>query len=176
MTIDDIKQLGFTLSDKLIDNVKCWYFVDNSVTNKILELSKKSVTAIDRQGEEYEFYDGYEERAYNDTIRVGKQALTNGQVHNTTELDAFNLETQNNSSNDEAAANSVINIKNITLEFNTAKYATPEFNTYFHEAIMPYLEQVIPSTAILTVKYSGTGTFATACHDATTPVITGVSN
>ena len=48
--------------------------------------------------------------------------------------------------NEEGAENSIINLKNIKLTIYTM---FPEFKeTYFKECILPYITQVIPSTAI----------------------------
>ena len=176
-TIDDIKQIGFTLTDKLVDNVKCWYFVDNTIGNNLLEIRKTYVTVEENIDNStavttYDIFNGYEEVQYKDKIRVGKSAQYNGDVHNTSELETFNFETQVSDSNDEAAANSIINIKNISIEFNKYKYNNDDFEKYLHDVIMFYLNQLIPSTSMLTVKYFRDEEFTT-CY--TTPVITGVS-
>ena len=176
-TIDDIKQIGFTLTDKLVDNVKCWYFVDNTIENNLLEIRKTYVTVEENIDNStavttYDIFNGYEEIKYKDKIRVGKSAQYNGDVHNTSELETFNFETQVSDSNDEAAANSIINIKNISIEFNKYKYNNDDFEKYLHDVIMFYLNQLIPSTSMLTVKYFRDEEFTT-CY--TTPVITGVS-
>ena len=171
--VDEIKNMGFTLTDKLIDNVKCWYFVDNNTENNLLEIRKSYATVEDIiDGTEYDIFNGYEEVPYKDKIRVGKTAQENGDIHNTSELETFNFETQQTDSNDEAAANSIINIKNISIEFNKYKYNNDDFEKYLHDVIMFYLNQLIPSTSMLTVKYFRDEEFTT-CY--TTPVITGVS-
>ena len=174
--VEEVKEIGFTLTDKLIDNIKCWYFVDSTSENKLLSLQKKYITVkddiYDEDSDAYEIFDGYEETSYVDSVRVGASALENGDVHMTTELNAFNLETQEEDSNDEAAANSIINIKNLTIEFNKLKYNSDEFEKYLHEVILFYLNQIIPTTSILTVKYFRNDEFET-CYS--TPVVTGVS-
>lgn len=169
---DWVREIGFDLTDKLVDNVKCWYFVDNTNPDKIISLQTKYTEIVDIQGDTYEIPSGYEESPITETVYVGKQAVENKEAQFSSDLDAFNLETQETTSNDEAAANSVINIKNISIEFNKYKYNTPEFQTYLHEVIMQYLNQIIPTTSMLTVKYIGDDEF-TACDS--TPVITGVS-
>jgi hypothetical protein len=63
-------------------------------------------------------------------------------------------------------------VKNISIEFNKYKYNNDDFETYLHDVIMFYLNQLIPTTSMLTVKYFRDDEFAT-CY--TTPVITGVS-
>lgn len=176
LTFDQVRDIGFKLTDKLIDNVKCWYFVSSNDDNKILELEKKYVKVkddiYDEDSPEYEIFGGYEETSTTDNIHIGKTAFDNNDVHMTTELSAFNLETQENDSVDEAAANSVINVKNLTIEFNKFKYNNNEFEKYLHEVILFYLNQIIPTTSILTVKYFRDNTFNT-CYS--TPVVTGVS-
>ena len=49
---------------------------------------------------------------------------------------------------EEGAANSVVNLKNIHIEFYTCDLL--EFRPYFEKCILPYLLQIIPSTAIFT--------------------------
>ena len=174
ITKEEIQNIGFNLTEKLVDNVKCWYFVDNNNNNnKLLTLKRKYTTIVDGEGDVYEVVDGYEENKIGDKINVGKTAFDNKEIFLTSGLQAFNLETQENDSNDEAAANSVVNVKNISLEFNGIKYGNSKFNKYLHEVILPYLNQVIPSTSILTIKYNGNNEFDT-CYS--TAIITGVSH
>lgn len=174
---DKVKEMGFELTDRLIDNVKCWYFTDTSNSNRMIELQKKYTEIVDTEGESYEIVDGYEEKAFKDVIRVGKSAVKKNEVHMTSDLEAFNLETQKTPSNDEAAANSIINTKNITIEFCKAKYNKSaefykDFEKYLHEVVLPYMNQVVPSTSIVTIKYIGDDEFS-ACRNI--PVITGVT-
>ena len=61
-----------------------------------------------------------------------------------TEMEPYNFE--GGDINEEGAENSIINLKNIKLTIYTM---FPEFKeTYFKECILPYITQVIPSTAI----------------------------
>lgn len=171
--IDGIREIGFELTDKIVDNVKCWYFTDNySKNDKLITLDRKYSEIIDAEGETYEIASGYEESRYPEVHYVGKNAVKNKDVAWCSELKTFNLETQDEDSTDEAAANSIINVKNISIEFNKFKYADEKFGEYFKNVILSYLNQVLPSTSILKVKYIGSNTFE-ACMS--TPVITGVS-
>ena len=177
VSLDEIKEIGFELTDKLVDNVKCWYFVDNTIENNLLEIRKTYVTVEENIDNStavttYDIFNGYEEVQYKDKIRVGKSAQKNGDIHNTSELETFNFETQKTDSNDEAAANSIINVKNVSIEFNKYKYNNDDFEKYLHDVIMFYLNQLIPTTSMLTVKYFRDDVFTT-CY--TTPVITGVT-
>ena len=172
---DEVKNAGFTVDENIVDNVKCWYFTDTTKVNKLIPLTKKYIEVTDTQGDSYEIPAGYkEDTTANSTIYVGKKAKQHKDVFVDTELNAFNFETQEEGSNDEAAANSIINVKNITIEFNKFKYGeSVDFDNYLHEVILKYLEQVIPTTTMLTIKYIGADIFD-ACQD--TPVITGVSD
>ena len=174
ITLEEIYDLGFELTDKIIDNVKCWYFVDNINTNNkpLLDLQKKYRTIVDGLQDEYEIVDGYEESQYHNSMKIGNKAYMYGDVHLTSNLQPFNFETQQEYSVAEAAANSVINIKNITLEFNKQKYNIPGFDEYLREVVLFYLNQVMPTTSILTIKYIGDDEFDTCMSS---PVITGVS-
>lgn len=174
ITKQEIYDLGFELTDKLVDNVKCWYFVDSINTNDkpLLDLKKKYTTIVDGLQNEYEVVDGYEESQCHNTIKVGENAYNSKDVHLSSNLTAFNLENQQENSVDEAAANSVVNIKNITLEFNKTKYNVAGFDEYLREVVLFYLNQVIPTTSILTIKYIGNNEFDTCMSS---PVVTGVS-
>lgn len=82
-------------------------------------------------------------------------AMANEYMHYESDLLPFNLETQEAYSNDEAAANSIINVKNLTITFAN-KYTNFEgFRTYLYGSIMPYVTQLIPSSTILNVEFEG---------------------
>ena len=164
---------GFNVEKDVVDNVKCWFFTDNAKQAKLLPLTTHYTEITDTQGDTYEIKDGYEESTASQVVNVGQTAYNNNEVFMDTKLNAFNLETQETPSNDEAAANSIINTKNVTIEFNKLKYNNDEFQKYLHEVILPYVKQVIPSTTILTIKYIGGDEFD-VCQSA--PVITGVSD
>ena len=50
-------------------------------------------------------------------------------------------------SKDEAAANSVLNVKTMTLEF-ISRIGSDEEIKYIQEVVLPYVEEMIPSTTI----------------------------
>jgi hypothetical protein len=88
-------------------------------------------------------------------INVGKKASDEGKTHFESDLSAFNLETQETDSNDEAAANSIINVKNLTIKFATKFVNLNGFQMYLYNVIVPYLTQIIPSTTILNIEFEG---------------------
>ena len=56
--------------------------------------------------------------------------------------------------NGEAAANSIVNIKNIAVEFNLPEGEEAAFRKYIENSVMPYLTQMIPSTSILSWSFN----------------------
>ena len=154
-TLDEIKKCGFTLSDKLIDNSKIWYFTP-TVPSDIKILTKDLIEVEDiNTGELYNIYAKFKEASYADEINVGKKAYENKQTKLTTELEAYNFETGETGSTDEAAANSIINVKNLEIKFN-ARFSTVEgFNEYLYNVIIPYVNQIIPSTTITKIYIDG---------------------
>lgn len=140
---------GFDIKDDVIDNVKTWYFSDTSNDNKMYRLRKVNSVVYDEDLDEYNIPTKYELVKNENKINVGEKAYTSKEVGFKSELKPFNLETQVVGSNDEAAANSIINIKKIKLTFND-KYADVDgFNDYIYKCVMPYVNQVVQSTAIM---------------------------
>lgn len=76
-------------------------------------------------------------------------------------LDPFDPE-NNVGKNGEAAANSIVNIKNLDLVFNLPECSgstcteeeSKRFKQYVEASVMPYLMQMMPSTTILTLRFS----------------------
>jgi hypothetical protein len=89
-----------------------------------------------------------------ETNKVGKPAFEDGQTHYEADFSTFNFETQQLNSNDEAAANSIINVKNLEIDFANKYVALGGFRNYLLKAVMPYVTQVIPSTAILKIGFN----------------------
>jgi p-aminobenzoyl-glutamate transporter AbgT len=93
-------------------------------------------------------------------------------MHFDSELSAFNLETQNYDDNDEAAANSIINVKNLKILFANKYNNFEDFKKYLYGVILPYITQLIPSTTILNVEFEGVE--ASAVVDYTFAGIAGI--
>lgn len=92
-------------------------------------------------------------------------AIANGYTHYESDLLPFNLETQEVYSNDEAAANSIINVKNLKITFAN-KYTNFEgFRQYLYGVVLPYMTQLIPSTTILSVDFDGVESSDTVLYD-----------
>ena len=145
--LDEIKNCGFDAIVEYVDNMKVWYFTDTT-KEKIYRLKKKTTIAEDEYGEEFNCVNGYEEDTTTPSVLIGEQAYKNKEANFKTELQAFNLETQYENSNDEAAANSIINTKKVVLKFQDNYKNNIVFKQFFEKSIWPYIRQVIPSTAI----------------------------
>ena len=158
MTIDDNdlppsgkNAYGFTL-EKEIDNVKTWYFEDTLNENKKLilldpytyhDLGNVSTTVgfmkdFVRGG--IGINDDYAELSIKEKLFDNKQYRT---------LEPYNMETENGDTNDEAAANSIINSKQFFIEFMPDMVSPDSMYDFIENTVMFYVKQVIPSTTIL---------------------------
>lgn len=143
--VSDIIDAGFIIGDNCIDNIKCWYFSNTNNSNVI----QKLIYNINN--------DTYV--AINDDI-IDIEPNENGKWDKniyTTFIEPVNFENIFNSDDedslekyDEAAANSIINIKNMSI---IIKNKDENFIDYFNDKIMPYLKQMIPSSTIWEVKF-----------------------
>ena len=142
--LSSIYDCGFTIGDIVRDNVKTWYFTPtNYEYMDMLEVNTNNgVYSISRESD-------------NQIINVGKKASEEGAVHYESDLSAFNFETQESDSNDEAAANSIINVKNLKLTFANKYINFEGFRKYLYGSVIPYITQIIPSTTILNVEFEG---------------------
>lgn len=136
----EIRNCGFTLSDLVKDNSKVWFFTNNN--------NEQRKTLRENSEWSYEFDN-------TDTINVGKLSYENKETKFDTELQAFNFETFAEGDNDEAAANSIINVKKLKLQFNKKYSNLYNFREYLFKVIMVYVKQMIPSTTILEVSIDG---------------------
>lgn len=120
-----LSRLGFSLTKKG-DSQKVWYFHNGGEENVCRNLNGSDVKYTPGNPQTFE-----------------------------TEMRPHNFE--GGAQYEEGAANSVVNLKNIHIEFYTCnKYEYDEhghltgFEPYFKKCILPYLLQIIPSTAIFT--------------------------
>lgn len=151
--VSGITTCGFEVQPQVVDNVKVWFFTDNTKKN-IYQLREVMVEVYDDDDPEMRTYEipvGYKESDNQEKVNVGRFAYRNGEVGFKSELRAFNLETQENNSNDEAAANSIINTKKLVLKFNDKYGLEKGFREYLYAVVLPYIKQLIPSTTIFEV-------------------------
>ena len=135
---EDIIDCGFQLDDYVIDNVKTWYYTDTNGQNDLFVVKK------DEDGK-------YVEESSNPLPKVGSYNTNN---FFDSEVNPYNFE--GGETYDEAAANSLINIKNLTIDFSGQCTAYEEFYDYFIKSILPFLKQMIPSTTIVNIKIKDT--------------------
>ena len=134
----EIEDIGFTLATQR-DNMKCWYFTDTMNGEKPYKMVSSD------SGLTYTHVD--------DTpVRVGK--IVDYKTTYDTDLTPYQFE-YGLPTYDEAAANSIINLKNLHILFN-GKYAlNSRFRKFLMTSVMPYLKQLIPSTTIFSVNILG---------------------
>lgn len=127
--IEGYENIGFDIEIQT-DNARCWYFTNtSSEKNKILELELKNAN-------EFISYED-EEITFDDTARLRGTQFT-----------PYNMENEG-VNYDEAAANSVINLKRFELNFFPTILPNNTQFGFINDVMMYYAKQLIPSTSIL---------------------------
>ena len=182
-TCDDIQKYIFE-SEQFEDNRKCWFFSDDyntgysygsctetpsattefrevDITDKICDLSGVKATSY------FNVEDVLTEK--NTVVKIGKDGNDSGHCRTdmmtgygrTSSLNVYDPETgKEDNKNTEASCNSVVNVKNIEIDFslpNDLIERDPElsddekrdYRRYIENAVIPYLTQLMPSTCIL---------------------------
>ena len=174
-----IQQYVFA-AEEFEDNRKCWFFSDDynsgysygsctetpsattefrevDITDKICDLS--SVKATDYFNVENILTEK------NGVTKIGKDANDSGQCRSdmmtgygrTSDLEVFDPETgKKDNKNTEASCNSVVNVKNIEIDFSLPSDLSDleyedkkKYRQYIENSVIPYLTQLMPSTCIL---------------------------
>lgn len=149
----NIKNIGFNLVLQK-DNMKCWYFKNTSSNNDIFKLTDNT---------ENNSGDTFGSIVFNASpdkvLKVGKEA--NYKTTHGSDLMPYNFTpspydlSKNGESYDVAAADSIINIKKLRLQFNSKYALSNEFRKFIISSVMPYVKQIIPSTTILEISILG---------------------
>lgn len=149
----NIKNIGFNLVLQK-DNMKCWYFKNTSSNNDIFKLTDNT---------ENNSGDTFGSIVFNASpdkdLKVGKEA--NYKTTHGSNLMPYNFTpspydlSKNGESYDVAAADSIINIKKLRLQFNSKYALSNEFRKFIISSVMPYVKQIIPSTTILEISILG---------------------
>ena len=149
----NIKNIGFNLVLQK-DNMKCWYFKNTSSNNDIFKLTDNT---------ENNSGDTFGSIVFNaspdEDLKVGKEA--NYKTTHGSDLMPYNFTpspydlSKNGESYDVAAADSIINIKKLRLQFNSKYALSNEFRKFIISSVMPYVKQIIPSTTILEISILG---------------------
>ena len=114
---------GFDIFDGITDNKKCAFFLDYSDSEKDINL-----------------------------ITVNEEDdITDWNSKNYISLDFPDVATNIKNVADESQANGVMNVKNLIINFNIG--GNTYFKNYIQTVVMKYLEEMIPSTAILEYRF-----------------------
>ena len=134
---EKIKNYGFDIESGKTDNSKCWYFKDMSATDTNL---RKVTISYDNNG---------------------RTVMTSDSISDSkfiTGYQPFNPEDSNSDKvKDEAAANSIINVKNMEIEFNVDTIPSQfveEYKEFVNNIVMFYAKQLIPTTTIFKYYFS----------------------
>lgn len=126
-----IRTVGFSVGDLIIDNSKCYYFYDNEQNGNETEIVFKASEEVD----------GGHGSNQTDSIDASYSSFVNAE------------DPKSGLKNTEAAAFSVINVKNLIIEIKTNGNA--HFEKYLSDVVFKYLNELIPSTAILWYEFIG---------------------
>lgn len=146
--------------NKEIDNVKCWYFTDLSEEHDLYTLSKvdeHTYNPISRQtsnvggGKFVRYYEDRSEEGINET-QIDNPLFSSLQYPIMTPVNMENGDTD-----DEAAANSIINSKSLFIEFLPDLKSPISMYEFIDDVAMHYAKQVIPSSTLFKYKVPMTG-------------------
>ena len=134
-TIEEIKGLIFSGTyDDTVDNQKCWYFINDTNPGKLREITKRN--------EECDCG----EISINDTRELTGVTIT--------AITPYNPEGGN--VNEEAAANSIINSKRLSVTFYIPEgiFASDQdkYRDFIRNKVLFYLRQMVPSTTLFEYK------------------------
>ena len=141
---------GFSIGDLIEDNKKCYYFYENENNGNETEIVFKA------PNEESDGDDSDEERQGSESAVGGSntQDSLDGDTKNGPYGHFINSEnTSSTTHNTEAAAFSIVNVKNLIIEIKTNGNAY--FEDYLRDVVFNYLNEMIPSTAILGYEFVG---------------------
>ena len=125
-TNEQIEEIANEVKFELVkeeDNKKCWFFSN---------------------------YDNIDDRLYENCNSSG-DTYNSGRTPEIL-INAIDPENNNETSNDEAAANSVVNVKNMDITIFHGTEYLDEFKKFFTSMVAPYLYYMIPSTCIFNLK------------------------
>lgn len=194
-TCEQISQYVF-VPEEQEDNRKCWYFTDDynvkygkEATAETIEFMEADLTDmrcrcdyLPNSGRctevtDYEISElltGSTASSTNNILDIGTEAdkymIDNaGEIYTRgTSLNPYDPEMKTKSTTGESAANSIVNVKKLVINFNLQHfldaYSSSEQGTlneykkdiveYVETNVMPYLSQMIPATSILECTYS----------------------
>jgi hypothetical protein len=158
--------IGFNL-EKMIDNVKCWYFTDLSIDHDLQLLYTNDGHMYTPLGNQVSSVgDGDFVRFYEDRDDEGDDSTELFSSSQYSIMYPYNME--GGSVDDEAAANSIINTKSLYIEFFPDLQSPDSMYEFVDDIAMHYVKQIIPSTTIFKYKVPMTG-WDVFCYHRTYP-------
>jgi hypothetical protein len=134
-TIDLIKTLAFNGTyDDTVDNQKCWYFINSTNPSKLREITKR-----------------------NEECDCGVISVSNTKELTGVTISAITpFNPESGEVNEEAAANSIINSKRLSLTFyipnDIFESDKEKYCEFVRNKVMFYVKQMIPSTTLFEYK------------------------
>ena len=160
------KTIGFNL-EKMIDNVKCWYFTDLSIDHDLQLLYTDDGHMYTPLGNQVSSVgDGDFVRFYEDRDDEGDDSTELFSSSQYSIMYPYNME--GGSVDDEAAANSIINTKSLYIEFFPDLQSPDSMYEFVDDIAMHYVKQIIPSTTIFKYRVPMTG-WDVFCYHRTYP-------
>ena len=139
---NSISSYGFDVNNMVVNNKKCFYFEDGES-----EIITRAATQI-QSSEVNESSVWWASNTYQLVSLDGNDDYSSDDVYYNTFVNP-----EGGSKKDEAAANSIINVKNLTINFGTA--GNRHLEQYIKNIVLPYLIEMIPSTTILRYTFNG---------------------
>lgn len=148
---------------KQIDNIKCWYFTDLTENSKLQRLipieggdfvDGGAETSVVGETESFvrHSYSKDEDIYYNENLSELDKIFNNKQYSN-----MMPVNPEGGSTDDEAAANSIINTKSLYIEFMPDYKSAKSMYEFIEDIVMHYVKQIVPSTTLLKYKIPMTG-------------------
>ena len=135
--------------DKMVDNVKCWFFTDTFNTDtklKKLNYDENDNAEINENNELSTVgYGNFLRLDNNRDVEETDNIFSSSPYENMT---PYNMEDESNES-DEAAANSIVNSKQLFIEFAKDMQSPESTFNFIENSVMFYVKQVVPSTTLL---------------------------
>lgn len=154
--------------ERVEDNRKCWYFTDNYVNNRVDTRGDWLRETGNLPCGTYDL-DSLISAARANTINpIGRSASpdmgpTTYNYNRGSMLIPYDPEDKVMSNTGESAANSIINVKDLVIDFLPSKSDFPgEMTEYINTTVLPYLTQMLPSTSVLYWSFDGDNSGSTA--------------
>ena len=154
--------------ERVEDNRKCWYFTDNYVNNRVDTRGDWLRETGNLPCGTYDLDTLLPATRANTINPIGRSASpgmgpTAYNYNRGSMLIPYDPEVKAMSNTGESAANSIINVKDLVIDFLPSKSDFPgEMTEYINTTVLPYLTQMLPSTSVLYWSFDGDNSGSTA--------------